>query len=113
MPPPSAKLATCPKCGVTLLHRGLSHSCGDFSVDAFLTRAGEPERALFRRFVDCIAACGPFEVAPAKTRVAFLAKVRFASVNRIGPGYLDVHFVLPREIESERWRKVERIGKVW
>jgi hypothetical protein len=27
-----------------------------------------------KRFVELIAACGPYDVAPAKTRVAFLAQ---------------------------------------
>lgn len=106
-------LWSCPRCGVKLLSRGLSHSCGQFSVERFLAGRDARERALFRRFVALVAACGPYEVAPAKTRVAFLVKVRFASVNRLGPGGMDVHFVLPEALRSSRLRRVDRVGKLF
>jgi Domain of unknown function (DUF5655) len=82
-------------------------------VKAFLQGASSHSRALFSRFVELIAACGPYQVAPAKTRVAFLASVRFASVNRVRPTHLDVHFVLPRPLVSPRFRRVERLGKLY
>ena len=63
--------------------------------------------------MELIAACGPYEVAPAKTRVAFMASVRFASVNRAHPAHLDVHFVLPRRLVSARFRRVEQLGKLY
>jgi hypothetical protein len=44
--------------------------------------------------------------------VAFLASVRFASINRVRPTHLDVHFVLPRPLSSPRFRRVERLGKL-
>ena len=99
----------CPRCGVKLLARNLSHSCGDHSIAKFLRGK---DRKLFDRFVALIAACGAYDVAPAKTRVAFMAKVRFASVNRIGDGFIDVHFVLPRVVKSPRFRRVEHLGKL-
>jgi hypothetical protein len=100
----------CPRCGAKLLRRGLSHSCGDHSVERFLE--GKP-RGRFDRFVKMIAACGPYDVAPAKTRVAFLKQVRFASVNRVAADCLDVHFVLPRRLASSRFRKVEKLGRLY
>jgi hypothetical protein len=106
------ELWRCPRCGAGLVSRNLSHACGDYSVDAFLSGKGEHGRDLFARFVALIEQCGPFEVAPAKTRVAFMAKVRFASVNRVGDGYIDAHFVLPRALRSSRFRRVEQVGKL-
>src|SRR5262244_3237475 len=103
----------CPKCGVSLVVRNLSHACGDYSVAKFLKGKSEPGRALFAKFEALIARCGPYEVAPAKTRVAFLARVRFASVNRVGKDAIDVHFVLPRALASRRFRRVEKVGNVW
>ena len=70
------------------------------------------QRVLFERFVRLIGACGPYEVAPARTRVAFMASVRFASVNRLGAASLDAHFVLPETVASPRFRRVERLGKL-
>src|SRR5688572_5339805 len=103
----------CPKCGVKLVARNLSHSCGDFSIQKFLASKSPRGCALFDRFVSLIAACGPYEVAPAKTRVAFMTQVRFASVNRVASESIDVHFVLPRGLQSTRFRRVEQLGKLY
>lgn len=104
------KLWTCPRCGVKLVQKNLSHSCGAFSIERFLE--GKP-RDLFDRFVAIIAACGPYDVAPAKTRVAFLVRVRFASVNRVSKDSIDILLVLPRKIASKRFRKFEKLGKLY
>jgi hypothetical protein len=103
----------CPKCGVGLVSRNLSHACGAFSVRAFLKGKRAHGRKLFARFVEAIAAGGPYELAPAKTRVAFMTSVRFASVNRVGADAIDVHFVLPRKVTSARLRRVEKIDRVY
>jgi hypothetical protein len=108
--PDMESLWECPKCGAKLITRNLSHSCGDYSVEKFLNGKGERARSLFYLFVRLIENCGPFHVAPAKTRVAFMALVRFASVNRVSDGSIDVHFVLPHEIKSPRFRRVEHLA---
>jgi hypothetical protein len=107
-----ARLWKCPRCGVKLAWRNLSHSCGDFSVAQFLHGKSTVGRDLYQRFVALIGACGPYDVAPAETRVAFLAQVRFASVNRIGTDSIDVHFVLPRALHSGRFRRVDHLGRL-
>jgi hypothetical protein len=109
----TATLWECPRCGAKLVTKNLSHACGAHSVEKFLEGKTDIGRDLFRRFVTLIARCGPYELAPAKTRVAFMAAVRFASVNRIGSDSIDVHFVLPRMIDSPRFRKVEHLGKLY
>jgi hypothetical protein len=103
----------CPRCGAKLIARNLSHACGAYSVETFLSGKSDTGRDLFARFVTLIAECGAHEVAPAKTRVAFMAKVRFASVNRVGRDSIDAHFVLPRALESSRFRRVEHLGKLY
>jgi hypothetical protein len=107
-----ASLWKCPRCGAKLVSRGLSHACGDYSVKQFLQEASPHTRKLFGRFVELVAACGPYEVATAKTRVAFMASVRFASVNGVHPTHIDVHFVLPRPLSSPRFRRIEQLGKL-
>jgi hypothetical protein len=107
-----AGLWECPRCGAKLVAKNMSHACGNHSIQKFLEDKNQHGRMLFRRFVALIARCGPYDAAPAKTRVAFLAQVRFASVNRVGDDHIDVHFVLPRSIESPRFRKVEHLGKM-
>jgi ribosomal protein L32 len=107
------KLWECPRCGASLIARNLSHACGDYSAEKFLEGKSVIGRRLFERFAALIAKCGPYKLAPAKTRVAFMADVRFASVNHVGPDAIDVHFVLPRVIKSQRLRRVERVGKLY
>jgi len=102
-----------PRCGAKLVTRGLAHACGKHSVKRFLIGTSGHARLLFSRFVELIAECGPYEVAPAKTRVAFMASVRFASVNRMRPAHIDVHFVLPRPLSSPRFRRIDRLGKLY
>jgi len=103
----------CPRCGARLISKNLSHSCGAFSVERFLEGKTGIGRDLFGRFAAMIALCGPYEVAPAKTRVAFQGQVRFASVNRVGHDCIDVHFVLPRPLDSPRLLRVEHVGKLY
>lgn len=81
--PRRGKLWTCPKCGRKFVGRNMWHACGDYSVEGFLEEKGDRAPELFDGFEQLIAACGPYEVAPAKTRVAFMARVRFAGVNAI------------------------------
>ena len=103
----------CPRCGAKLVSRNLAHSCGDYSIEKFLAGKSEAGRMLFQKFVALIGKCGPYETAPAKTRVAFLSKVRFASVNRVNDDTIDVHFVLPRALKGRRFRRVEQLGKLY
>ncbi len=89
------------------------HACGDYSVESFLEGKGDRARQLFDRFESLIAACGPYEVAPAKTRVAFMAGVRFAGVNAISDRGMTISFALPAPMRHRRIRKVEHIAPGW
>jgi Domain of unknown function (DUF5655) len=103
-------LWTCPKCGRRFVGRNMSHACGDYSVEAFLAGKGERARELFNVFEGLVAACGPYEVAPAKTRVAFMGRVPFASANSLSDRGMNIHFGLPRRLRSRRIRKEEELG---
>jgi Domain of unknown function (DUF5655) len=89
------------------------HACGDFSVEGFLGGKGDRARALFEGFERLIAACGPYEVAPAKTRVAFMGRVRFAGVHAISDRGMTISFALPQPVRHPRIRTVERIVPGW
>jgi hypothetical protein len=89
------------------------HACGDYSVEGFLEGKGERARELFEGFERLVAACGPYEVAPAKTRVAFMARVRFAGVNAISDRGMTIAFALPEPLRHARIRKVEHIARGW
>jgi hypothetical protein len=107
------ELWTCPKCGRRFVSRNIWHACGDYSVERFLEGKGLRARELFDRFEALVAACGPYEVAPAKTRVAFMGRVRFASVTTVSDRGMTIAFGLPRALSDPRIRKVERIGPTW
>ena len=42
-----------------------------------------------------------------------MAQVRFASVNRVDETAIDVHFVLPYSLRSSRFRRVEKLGRLF
>ena len=63
------------------------HACGDYSVEKFL--------------------------APAKTRIAFMARVRFAAVNAISDRGMTITFALPGPMRHRRIRRVENIAPGW
>jgi hypothetical protein len=74
---------------------------------------GSRARALYRRFERLIAACGPYHVAPAKTRIAFLGRVRFAGVTRASEAGITISFALPRPVHSRRFRSVAEVAPGW
>lgn len=107
------ELWACPKCGRRFVGRNMWHACGDYSVERLLEGKGDRARELLDRFESLIAACGPYEVAPAKTRVAFMGRVRFAGVNAISDRGMTIAFALPRAMQHPRIRKVENIAPGW
>jgi hypothetical protein len=113
MRPRDRPLWTCPKCGARLVGRNMWHACGDYSVEGFLAGRGARARALFARFVDLVESCGPVLAAPAKTRVAFMVRVRFCAVERLSEGSLRAEFGLPYALDSPRIAKVQELIRGW
>jgi len=91
---------TCPKCKHQFFNKNQSHSCGDYTVDDFLKGKSVKSIELFHYFIGEYHKIGPFELHPVKTRVALLTKIRFCSVNKIGPNYIDIHLVLTELFED-------------
>ena len=108
-----AALWTCPMCGVKLFTRNLSHSCGLATLDDWKARMGPRARTLYSRFEELIAACGEYHIAPAKTRIAFLALIRFASITRLNKSEMICGFALPNPVQSTRFAKVEEVVPGW
>lgn len=93
--------------------KNMWHSCSDATVADFLRRAGPKTRALYARFESMIAACGPYHVSPAKTRIAFMGLVRFAGVQSIDADRMIANFSLPRPLRSRRFVLVREVVPGW
>ncbi len=91
---------TCPACKHKFYNKNQSHSCGEYSVDGFLEGKSEKATQLFHHFITEYKTIGNFELHPVKTRVALLTLMRFASINKMGPDYLDGHLVLVEEMKD-------------
>lgn len=102
-------LWTCPKCGRTFANRNQSHSCGRYSINAYLKGKSPEAIALFHRFSQMVADCGPFIYAPARTRIGFQVRMIFAAVWLRGP-IMHGHVVLARRIEHPRFSSIDSIS---
>jgi hypothetical protein len=109
----SRPLWTCPKCGLKFVTRNLWHSCGYATMDDWFAKLGPRGRALYDRFERLIAACGEYHVSPAKTRIAFLGRVRFAGLTRISEEGMTCAFAMPYALKSARFVKVEEVAPGW
>ena len=79
-----------------------------------LEEADDPKvRDLYDRFESMIANCGEYYAAPAKTRIAFMGRIRFAGVTRIADDGMACNFALARPLASKRFVKVEEIVPGW
>src|SRR5262245_3479205 len=74
---------------------------------------GPRARVLYARFERVIAACGPYHVGPAKTRIAFLGRVRFAGITSLSEQGMTCAFALPKPLRSRRFVKVEEVVPGW
>ncbi len=106
-------LWTCPKCGAKLVTRNLWHSCGEATLADWKRRMGPRARALYDRFESLIAACGEYHVGPAKTRIAFLGRVRFAGITALSEQGMTCSFALPKPVRSRRFARVYEIVPGW
>lgn len=106
-------LWTCPKCGVKLLTRNLWHSCGRATLADWKARMGPRAAAFYAGFEQMIARCGEYSVSPAKTRIAFLGRVRFAGITRLNEDGMTCAFALPKPLKSRRFKKIDEVVPGW
>lgn len=95
------------------MNRNQWHSCGRATLDEWLDGLGPGGLALYRRFAALVEACGEFHVAPAKTRIAFLGRVRFATITRLRDDGMVCSFALPYPLRSPRFARVEEVIPTW
>src|SRR4029453_14973429 len=90
----SRPLWTCPKCKREFVTTNMPHSCGRYSVEAFLANKSSYAVTLYETFNFLVHKCGAVKIAPAKTRVGFQVRMIFAAVNKLTDQTLDAHVVL-------------------
>lgn len=81
---------TCPACSQKFLHENQYHSCNDRSVDSFFIGKSDQVIELFQYFIEEYKKIGCFVLHPAKSRIAFAAKIRFGYVSRVGKDFIDI-----------------------
>lgn len=102
---------TCPVCQQAFYNKNQSHSCGTYSLHDFLKSNSERSISLLRHFLYRYEEIGPYELHPVKTRVALLTKIRFASINKLGPDYLDGHLLLIESYDATKiFRKIDNLN---
>jgi hypothetical protein len=78
-----------------------------------LTGAGPHARRLYDRFEQLIANCGDYHVSPAKSRIAFLARVRFAAITELAETRMTCGFAMPFRLRSSRFVRVDEVVPGW
>lgn len=106
-------LWTCPRCGLKFVSKNLWHSCGRATLADWKRKMGPRASKLYRRFEQLIARCGTYHVSPAKTRIAFLGRVRFAGITRLSEDGMTCAFALPFPLTSRRFTKVAEVAPGW
>jgi hypothetical protein len=100
---------TCPRCGRAFANRNQLHACGAWTLDEHLRTASAEVAPLVRRFVELVELCGPFALAPTKTRIGFKVRMTFAALTP-RRRWLDGHVVLRRRLDHPRFRRIDSLG---
>lgn len=81
---------TCPECDQKFLHKNQFHSCNERTVESFIQGKSDHIIELFHYFIKEYQKLGEFVLHPAKSRIAFAAKIRFGYIARIGSDFIDI-----------------------
>jgi hypothetical protein len=103
---------TCPKCGARLVTRNSWHSCGRFTLEALLAASEPAVLALARRYIALVQSLGDVQVIPQKTRLVFVARVRFASLMPRKDHFVAA-FALQRRLKNPRIIQLIDYGPRW
>ncbi len=91
---------TCPKCQQQFVNTNQWHSCNQNTVSNFLEGKSKKSLELYHLLMEAFSQFGPFELHPAKTRIALNNRMRFAAINRLGKDFLTGHLVLDQRQEQ-------------
>jgi hypothetical protein len=98
-------LWTCPRCAAKFVVANSWHSCGRYRLEDLFARSEPYVLELFRRLQRMVHAAGPVTTVPQKTRLVFMVRVRFISV-QVRKSYLLVGFLLARRVDDPRFAEI-------
>ena len=99
----------CPDCGRQFANKNQWHACTTMTVEEHLRDKTPFAVELFEAFEKLVRECGPVRLHPVKTGLGFVARMTFAGAT-LRQRWIDVGFLLPYRLESDRVRKVETYG---
>ncbi len=103
------ELWTCPECGHRFVTKNMWHSCSNYSLEYHFEKSEPHVRKIFDCYLEAIESCGPVEVIPQKTRIAIMAKVRFAGCV-VRRKWLLANLWLTREVHHRTLQRTEKFG---
>jgi hypothetical protein len=95
----------CPECGRKFAKAKQGHVHGTWTVEEHLAGKPADSLAVYERFVERLAAFGPFEYAPTRKQIGFQTIRIFAGVHLTDDG-LEGYLDLPRKVESSRFHHI-------
>ena len=101
---------TCPECKQKFLHVNQWHSCAEKTVQDFLINKSPLTIELFHHFIKEYMKIGDFVLHPARSRIAFAAKIRFGYIARLGRNFVDGALTFNRRYDDNLC--FYRIGEV-
>lgn len=81
---------SCPFCGQKFINNNQAHSCNEKTVEDFTRGKPAETLGLFYYFIDEYRKMGDFVLHPARSRIAFAARIRFGYIHRLGRNFVDV-----------------------
>jgi Domain of unknown function (DUF5655) len=100
----------CPACGRSFANRNQVHTCATLGdLDRHFAGTDPQVRATFGAVLAAVAAVGPVEVLPEKTRIALHVRMSFAAFMP-RRHWLNGHLVLARRIVSPRFVRVDALS---
>jgi len=103
----------CPRCGHRFVTRNLWHSCADVSVASHFEGRPLVLRRMYRAWLAFVRRHGgPVTVSPNRTRITFMAEVRFAGCVAMRDR-LRCNFALARRVGDPRFTEVKEEVPGW
>jgi hypothetical protein len=101
----------CPNCGHRFVTKHLWHSCVKVPLSAHF-RGRPPERKeTYAAWLAAARACGRMTAYAQKSRIIFMARVRFAGAT-VHASYVDARLWLKRPVEHPRLRRSDNYGRL-